>query len=121
LHDVSLSDIQKAQKFVLSVETRHPSFSLRILMDNDKKSSSPDPTLIVATEAQQTQQPRVGQSPWVRVVACLAFAVVAVTLGITIGFFCRVVDFDIVDKNLGVTDATGGAVSIFNFYWEPYV
>jgi hypothetical protein len=90
-------------------------------MDSGRTSSSLDPTNVVATQAQPAEQPPAELSPWVRVIACLAFTAVAAIFGITIGFFYRVADFYIADNNLDVTDAAGGTVSDFNFYWEPYV
>jgi hypothetical protein len=102
------------QKFALS---HHPSFSPRILMEEGRNSS-----LSVNTATQpEVEQPLTRLSPWVRVVACICFFVIAATLSSTIGYFCRVDDFEMIDKNLNVTDVAGGAVSVFNLYREPYV
>lgn len=78
-------------------------------MDNGRKSFSLDSN---NTEAVQAELPKpIKLSPWVRVVVCLVFVVVAVTLGIAIGYVCRVPDFEITNKSVNATKAAGGSVS----------
>jgi hypothetical protein len=70
-------------------------------MDNDRTSLSLHRTDVVA---QRVEQPPAELWPGVRIAACLAFAVVAVTAGITIGYFFRVAEFDISDHNLNYSN-----------------
>jgi hypothetical protein len=86
-------------------------------MDKGRNSSILDPSN--TTTRPEAEQPLTRLSPWVRVVACVGFFVIAVTLSSTIGYFCRVGDLEMFDKNLNVTDVAGGAVSAFNLVESP--